>query len=569
MLVMLKGMPGIFCRLLLGSVLLLSALHCRAAATTSQSFNLQPGWNSIFVELEPDDDNDATSDDDVPARVFNLNDIQMVWAFPRSGSTVQYVEQPAEAGFSNPDWRVYIPVSQPTAALTNLHAVSAGRVYLVKLGGSVARTLVVQGRPEFRRIQWQPESFNLVGFHADPDPLKQVTFADFLALPGSSNPAIYKLVNNSWTLQSKNSLVEPGRGYWIYNDGTIKLSGPLDIADNALTGLAYSELNSVKSLQLTNRSSLSLTAVQLSAFDFPLRYFAGYTPAPDRTPQWLALTGVGTAIASGKDAAYLLAVDRSAMTGTVHGMLAIQGGGMRIRLPLRADPIAAGSDGLWVGSVTLNAVSNVNATDPTVPELAPAELSFKLILHSGAAGVQLLKQVYLLGDFGDPDEPRTVLVTDDNALPAFTPLALARGENVGHRISSSAFDFSGNKLLLTNRLDNPGDGLRGTIELTPELPTHPMRHRRHPDHDNLRNDNFQPLPAVAASTFSEEVWSISRAIRLQPDQNLAPSPVAGLGTITGAYEETLQGMHKRDIRMRGRFTLHRVSLNDELDPAPN
>lgn len=569
MLVMLKGMPGIFCRLLLGSVLLLSALHCRAAATTSQSFNLQPGWNSIFVELEPDDDNAATLDDDVPARVFNLNDIQMVWAFPRSGSTVQYVEQPAEAGFSNPDWRVYIPVSQPTAALTNLHAVSAGRVYLVKLGGSVARTLVVQGRPEFRRIQWQPESFNLVGFYADPDPLKQVTFADFLALPGSSNPAIYKLVNNSWTLQSKNSLVEPGRGYWVYNDGTIKLSGPLDIADNALTGLAYSELNSVKSLQLTNRALLSLPAVQLSAADFPLRYFAGYTPAPDRTPQWLALTGVGTAIASGKNAAYLLAVDRSAMTGTAHGMLAIQGGGMRIRLPLRADPIAAGSDGLWVGSVTLNAVSNVNAPDPTVPELAPAELSFKLILHSGAAGVQLLKQVYLLGDFGDPDESRTVLVTDDNALPAFTPLALARGENVGHRISSSAFDFSGNKLLLTNRLDNPGDGLRGTIELTPELPTHPMRHRRHPDHDNLRNDNFQPLPAVAASTFSEEVWTISRAIRLQPDQNLAPSPVAGLGTITGVYEETLQGMHKRDIRMRGRFTLQRVSLIDELDPAPN
>jgi hypothetical protein len=566
---MLKGLTGNIDRLVLGGVLLMAALHGHAAPTTSQSFDLQPGWNSIFVELDPDDNNPATLDDNAPARVFNLSDIQMVWAFPRSGSTVQYIEQPSEAGFSNPDWRVYIPSSVPTAALTNLHAVSAGRVYLVKLGGTQPKTLVVQGKPEFRRIQWLPESFNLVGFHANPDPTQQVTFADFLALPGSSNPAIYKLVNNNWTLQSKNSLVEPGRGYWIYNDGTIKLSGPLDIADNALNGLGFSELSTVTSLQLTNRSLLSLPAVQLTASDFPLRYFAGYTSPPERTPQWLPMTATSTAIASGRDASFLLAVDRTGMTDPAQGILAIRGGGMRIQLPLQADPIVAGTDGLWVGSVTLNAVSNVNAADPTLPELAPAELTFKLILHSGDAGVHLLKQVYLLGDFADQDQPRTVLITDDSALPAFTPLALARGENVGHRISSSAFDFSANKLLLSNRLDAPGDGLSGTIALTPDLPTHPMRHRRHPDHDNLRDDNFEPLPAQVASTFSEEVWTISRTIRLLPDQNLAPSPVAGLGTLTGVYEETLQGMHKRDIHMRGRFTLQRVSLIDELDPAPN
>lgn len=541
-----------------------TGFNVAASDVASQTLQLEPGWNAVFVELEPDDDNGTTADDNVPARVFNLGNIEMVWAMPRTTSTIQYISQPSEIGINDPDWHVYIPASQPTAALTNLHAVTAGRVYLIKVAGTQTQQLVIHGRPQYKRIQWRAESFNLVGFHADPDPQQQVSFAQFLGLPSSSNPSIFKLTGNTWTLISKNSLVEHGRGYWVYNDGTFNRSGPLDINDSALNGLGFGELGTVKALDLVNRSSANMSAVSLAVAGFPLKYFGGYGGASGLEPQWLNADGLSFAINSGKNRSLMLAVDRAQVAQAVSGIVALRGGGMRIQLPLGAESLAAGYDGLWVGTVVLNEVSNVNAANPAASERTPAEMTMKLLLHSGNNQVHLLKQVYILGDYSNPADPRTVLVTDDLALPDFVPLELARGENRGRRLSSAAFDFAGTKLPLA------GDfalGLSGDIVLNPSLPTHPMKHRRNPDHDNLRDDNGTQLPAAGLSSFEEEVWPITRHITLAPDELREPAPNTGMGELVGVYQETVTGLHKQNIVMKGRFNLQRVSQINTLDPV--
>jgi len=154
-------------------------------------------------------------------------------------------------------------------------------------------------------------------------------------------------------------------------------------------------------------------------------------------------------------------------------------------------------------------------------------------------------------------------VTDDQALPHYIPMEVTRGENRGHRLSSAAFDFAGTKLALTGTLDS---SLSGVIELDPSLPTHPLKHRRNPDHDNLRDDNGTPLPATGVSTFDQEVWTISRQISMQPDNHLAPAPSTGMGEISGVYQEVISGLHKKQIVIKGRFNLQRVSQVSALDP---
>lgn len=536
-----------------------------ATALTTQTISLQPGWNSIFVALEPDDGNSSTTQDDSISRVFNLPEITMVWSLPDAPTTIQYIVQPAEIDVGIPDWRVYIPAGQPSSALTNLHGVSAGRVYLVKLSGTAARTLMVQGRPVFKHLEWKPESFNLVGFYAHPTPAQQVTFADFLSIPTGSNPAIYQLSNGIWQLITKNALVEPGKGYWIYNDGTLKLSGPLDVGPAWQNGLSFSQFSSVKSFTFINRSGRVVSALQVGVQDFPLQYFHGFGDGDAYDPDWRVMHQATFNIDAGKDTTLLLAVDRAQLVDTPEGILTLSAAGMQLQLPLHAETIEPGTHGLWVGSVMLNGVSNVNAANVTATQPVDAPLTMKLLLHSSPQGLYLLKQVYLLGDYNVPDNVRTVLVTQDSALPNYTPLALARGKNLGYRLSSSAFDFAGSKLELNGNLA-VGALAEGTLLLSPTLSTHPLLHSWHPDHDNRRDDNFEPIGANEfSSTFDQEVWEITRALRFQVETVQPASADSGLGRIVGSYQETITGMHKQPVVMSGKFFLERISLITDLD----
>jgi hypothetical protein len=176
---------------------------------------------------------------------------------------------------------------------------------------------------------------------------------------------------------------------------------------------------------------------------------------------------------------------------------------------------------------------------------------------------RLLKEVIQLWENGttkpDPsntelsivDKPgKYVLITQDSLVPKFTGAALRDGEAVGRRISSAAFDFSGDSLLLAGSF-GAGNRLTGTINLPADFQTNPYRHLYHPDHGSG--------------------YDITRRIELEfttTDPEGVNPPDWGYSVAGGIYRETISGVHKKEISVQGTFRLRLASFVDTLNPEP-
>src|SRR6187399_3282524 len=144
--------------------LLLLGLACsatlRAAATDiTQTIVLQPGWNSVFLEVRPEP-NDAET-------VFGGLPLASAWTWNPSGPKVEFVDDPTERLAPSAQWLGYFPRPRPESILTNLFAVQANRAYLIKIDGNLPVTWTVKGSPEVQSYRWSPDGFNLVGFPVD------------------------------------------------------------------------------------------------------------------------------------------------------------------------------------------------------------------------------------------------------------------------------------------------------------------------------------------------------------------------------------------------------------------
>jgi len=95
------------------------------AQTVTQSFVLQPGWNAIYLEVQPTD-NRASS-------VFANLPFSTVWTRAERLSSVEFIQNASEELFSQPGWLAWFNPSRADAFLGNLYAVSANRAYLVEV----------------------------------------------------------------------------------------------------------------------------------------------------------------------------------------------------------------------------------------------------------------------------------------------------------------------------------------------------------------------------------------------------------------------------------------------------
>ncbi len=200
-----------------------------------------------------------------------------------------------------------------------------------------------------------------------------------------------------------------------------------------------------------------------------------------------------------------------------------------------------------------------------------SEFAMRLLIHVDSVGqVRLLKQVIQMWEDGttrpDPGDPefevddtpgRFVLLTDDTLIDDFAGSTLRDGRQVGRRISSAHYDYPGNDLEMTGDFGGTST-LSATIELSPNFPTNPYRHKFHPDHDNLGQ---QSVPV-------EEAFAITRDIELvfsDTDPTGLNSPDYGFSTVAGSYSEEIAGLHRNTIRVEGTFRLQRAMLIAELN----
>jgi hypothetical protein len=577
------------------ATLVLLSIHSMpaAAANTTQDFTLNAGWNSIFLEIEPDDANGVTTNDTNPEVVFAsiLDYVESVWAWnPRTG-TVEFIKHPNEARPSDPLWMVYLP-NDPI--ITNLYAIHANTAYLIKMKSDTPldTELIISGEATMPRIDWKSDSFNFVGFHLTDNP--GPFFANFFSTsPAHKDQAIYLLDNSGvWTPvddpgTSQNEALtmrmKKGEGFWIYCNGYSEFTGPLSIQIGQGSGLHYGKTLNEQDLEVFNNSATDTTTITLAleSSNVPLYYWV-FDPAND-VAGWEPFPPGPLSIQGKASQKLRLGVKRAGLTaGTLYAtnMTITDNEGMTIRVPVSVTGIDYA--GLWVGYATVNKVSEpANGDDPDRPVKTGSEFSFRLIVHAeeGTGKVRLLSQVVQMWQEGtwrpDPDDPdkmivdepgHFVLFTDDALIPSYSGAAMRDGRFVGRRISTPVFpcltadqgELTGSAV--SGGAFNPsvGNDLSLTVTLEADNPTNPFLHRYHPDHKIPEEQSYKVIRTIKM-TFSDED-SEGRPITGVPSLNWGGSEVGGLYEEIIGDPDSMEGkLHKNLIYIEGTFVLHKVS----------
>ncbi len=564
-----------------------------AVTDITQTFVLQPGWNSVFLEVRPEE-NDSES-------VFGGLPLASAWTWNPSGPKVEFIENPTEQVTPNPQWLGYFPRPRPESILTNLFSIQANRAYLLKIDGNVPVTWTVTGTPEVQNYRWAPDSFNLIGFPVDPQ--QQPTFGQFLApSPAHVGQPIYRLVGGQWQEVTNPfaTAIHSGEAYWVFSKGPSTYSGPIEIELESGKGVEFGGGRDASRVRIRNLASspAQITLHQLpSSAPIPLSIFqfdadtaeASWPVLPstygqpvvqggewllDLAPRRGALVApeVGTVIEvrDGTGFRRLLAVGaRGTFAPPPFAALRAEQGGSRLSAltVTSTNPLA----GLWVGKVAVGFVSQAQ-TGSEVPTPTADPFTFRVMIHvDGNGTARLLKEVIQLWKEGtllpDPENPglfvidqpgHFVLLTDESLISNFSGAVLRDGEPVGYRVSTTAYDFEPQSLVMSGSFSTTGT-LAAAITLDAEAPTNPFRHKFHPDHNN-RNELY--------TEFLEEAYPVSREMAFEfsvTDPTGGSQAGFGSSVMAGTYRERIGGLHRNDILVEGRFLLSRTSASPVLN----
>jgi hypothetical protein len=575
---------------------------------TTQTITLSPGWNAVFLEVQPEP-NDCNT-------VFQDIAIESVWMWNRRFSSVQFIQDATTLIPDQPEWLKFIP---DTTIVNNLYTVQGGRAYLIKLGGAVPVDWSVKGRPVMRAIDWMGDSFNLVGFNVDSSALP--TFEDFFASsPAHAGNPVYKLsASGQW--QSINLAfenIEHGRAYWVFCEGQSQFTGPVNLSVEQGGEINFGRVLNEQTIRIKNASKLSMqiTISKLPSETPPVNSLpplAGEVPLSywdSNALNWMDISSpLQLNLLAGEEAGVRIAVRRKDMTATSADALyqnlleVVNGFGSRLLVPVLARGLSSQSAstqslaakgfspnadetthqraGLWVGTAVINKVNfPADLTNPLVPRSTASEFQMRIIVHVDASGqASLLKEVTLMWQDGttrpDPTDPskfivdqpgRFVLVTDEDLLAQLSGSAIRDGEQVGRRISTAAFAFSEPQPMVAVTGDfGEGGGVVECVNITLDYDdnVNPFKHKYHPDHDNLGYDYATVHPE------GRESYSIERDIRLEfssTDPELLTLSGWGDNQIGGIYREWISGVYKSELAVEGIFRLYHVSrlpvLND-------
>lgn len=577
---------------LLGCCVFLAPQLC--AQSYTQTITLQPGWNAVWLEVQPENNSTDT--------VFSNLPVASVWTRLERLSSVDFIQNVSEAAFNKAGWQRWLPASREESFLNDLFTVQANRSYLIRSTNAVPVVWNIVGRPSLRRPSWVPDSYNLRG--APVDSLSPPTFLNFFRhSPAHYNSAIgqlqkiYRLnsATGQWQLAGANDLVQSGHAYWIFTQGASDYLAPLDVEVDLGDGLDFGADLTELNLRVKNLKTTPANALVRDSAGVGNSILSHYVFDTSLGVQWPDLPAqLALPLGAGAETRLRLAARRQDQSSNVYRSIVEvrDGAGTLLRVPVfvenrtipeanRGTVAAAASDnplaGLWVGFATLDAVSEAHSANPSTPTATKSPLSLRLLVHVDANGqTRLLKEVLQMWRNGTytndgsgnlvVDKPgQYVLLTDDSLIPLFEGAALRDGESIGRRLSTIGYDFPStptNNFLNLSGMFGIGESLNGTLTLPPDHPTNPFKHKYHPDHDNLNAKFDKP---------TTEVFSTTRVIQLDFSSTPLDGPAVpdfGYKEMGGIYRETITGVHKNAIHVSGIFRLSRISLIGELNPNP-
>jgi hypothetical protein len=542
---------------------MLGTMRFASAVPVNQVVTLEAGWNAVFFEVEP-----TNIDPDVVFASLGAN-LLSVWTWNPNAGTVEFIQNPTQLIQSSPQMLNYQP-DDPQNIVTNLYAIRGNQAYLIHV--SAGATLTVTGEPKVPNTNWKPNSFNLVGFHvnADNPPL----FYDFFEpssahngefVSGRATPEIYVLDNATslWTAVDASIPMKKGEAFWVYTQGSSKFNGPVAVQLERADGLHYGDTLTRQDVVIKNDSDEQQTiSMSLSEGAPSNRLFYWKLNEATNIFEWVTFPPANLAIAPGESQRLSLGVKRDGLSSAdpLAANIHVEAGGTVFQIPLSLEGIDVA--GLWVGQAVVNKVSEVQSS---TSEITPAgsAFSFRIIVHVDNGGqATLLSHVIQMWDENLPNGPAgPVLFTDDGLMPNYTGITMRDGKTVGRRISAPAFHNFGQSALDGSFGIQAGD-LKTMLNLPADDPTNPFIHRYHKDH-LVPGDNT-PL---------EQKYSIDRDIKLTfQDQdadgnNIVGSNGLGWGSsdMGGTYQETINGIHKKELTIKGTFLLHRVSKKGSLE----
>lgn len=558
-----------------------------AQTTATQTLTLQPGWNSVWLEVEP---RGADGRPRAPGEVFLDARLSTVAALLPETGPAQFLSDPAETFTQNPNWAVWY--RQDPSRRSTLTAIQGDRAYLMLVTGTSPLALSLTGEVRFHVYRWVPDSYNFLGFGVVPT--AKPSFDTFFGPAGAKHPvgSIFRMnpATGNWEPVSGTDTVEPGTAYWIYANGNSTYQGPFRVDVRGVGELGYGATLKDQELLFFNEDSgraLNLSVERVAppnglelvhllrdptklteteggiVVNFPINNL----PARESAVETFRIKRNWT---DTQDRRQLYRVS----SGSTYSWLPVSGSRLELAPATESTPMAD-SAGLWVGEVAIQGVSGrVPATRTLVTaEPVPSGPKPRILLHvSGSGTVSLLKAVTVMRKrTGTDTNVQQVLVVDADKLPFYEGIEQRGGRLVGKRIETTYYDLPRTVLppepLPTNfdrstlredyRLTlamngGVGPGRRCSTDaaglvLDPWHRTNPFRHAFHPQHTagyrvvrGFQFD-FDSLASDAAKSYDNYGQDIL------------------VGTMTETFEGLVRAQER--IQVTGRFVLRRVSRN--------
>jgi hypothetical protein len=191
-----------------------------------QTIDLVPGWNAVYLEIDPLESN--------PAILFGGTPVDVVASFTTSTRGAQYVKNPSVSMLNSYGWAVWYAPSRSDAFLTSLYSMLGAKPYLIHARTNVS--MVVTGTAAPRLFEWKPNAYNFVGYTvAQPG---SPTFGQFFGgSPAHNHNKIYRLVDGTWrqVLSPTATSMRAGEAFWIYCDGRSDYPGPLEVTTRSMS----------------------------------------------------------------------------------------------------------------------------------------------------------------------------------------------------------------------------------------------------------------------------------------------------------------------------------------------
>ncbi|GAA5121986.1 hypothetical protein GCM10023212_18050 [Luteolibacter yonseiensis] len=456
------------------------------AQTAGQTITLSPGWNAVWLEVEPFD---ADGQKKTPEAVFDDPSIEAVTSpKPLAGLSEFFAGEPGSVtSFNEDEWQQW--KRNDPAGISNLSLITGNRPYLVKVADGAPVVLSLTGKVGFYRPEWTPDRYNLVGFGLQGTP----SFDAFFGPSGTKHPVarIFTLnaATGNWEKVAGGAQMASGKAYWVFSSGQSSYTGPVSVefdhsaigrldfggpADTLVVGTGTDAMDlDLEEIVFSNAGPVAATPeLDLITPDAGSGNLSLYVVNPaagtvgygrgnqvDTAPGAGASAPLGKTIASKQNGILTIGArrnwnDNSPRTNVYR--LKTGANGASFWLPVTAVPSEiplppAGTPGtpadtvtgLWVGEVVFDSVTSI-VEDGAPVRPASGKAPMRIIVHSDGSGtVRLLSQVTIMQTKTADAEiaAESVLVVDQTKIPFFEGVKERDGKRVGLRVEAVAYDM--------------------------------------------------------------------------------------------------------------------------------